>query len=287
MFSHIVSARMVGGEPVINHKRVCITKGCGANIPHLAFFCEDHTEEEFIDYCYLCNTRNVTFDIPPRHYSWTDGVIGSNSARWGAELRVVGGKVCNRCDGEMKAGMERSQQSYRQHIPSTYSSLKETMSWIAVSCAFVGLPLILIGVWKDNEDFYIPAFCIFLVGWLIASIYQDPSYEKMQEIKRVFHKGWAKHELKKHKYGFYLSNSTKKKFMQSPIDAQNIEDSDNSIESEIVEMIQLLQSSLPDAIKHDKGVKIAGVRLRKSMQVTKITADRLSARVREELRIRW
>ncbi|MDA8818247.1 hypothetical protein N9N11_00560 [Candidatus Poseidoniales archaeon] len=203
-------------------------------------------------------------------------------------MRVVGGKVCNRCDGEMKAGMERSQQSYRQHIPSTYSSLKESMENIALLCFYVvGLPLFLIGMIKDEDDFIYLGCLFFVVGWLILSIYQDPSYEKMQEIKRVFHKGWAKHELKKHKYGFYLSNSTKKKFMQPPIDAQNIEDSDKSIESEIVEMIQLLQSSLPDAIKHDKGVKIAGVRLRKSMQVTKITADRLSARVREELRIRW
>ena len=284
MFSHIVSARMVGGKPVINHKRVCITKGCGANIPHLAFFCEDHTEEEFIDYCYLCNTRNVTFDIPPRHYSWTDGVIGSNSARWGAELRVVGGKVCNRCDGEMKAGMERSQQSYRQDT-SPYSPLDATLDILGIAFFCITIVVSFIGLW--DEMFCMAGMMMIVVFWVCSELRNSTYPPDVIKKERDFHKRWTEHELRKHKSGFYLSSSTKKKFMQPPIDAQNIEDSDNSIESEIVEMIQLLQSSLPDAIKHDKGVKIAGVRLRKSMQVTKITADRLSARVREELRVRW
>ena len=187
----------------------CRKKGCANGLSEIHFFCEKHARDEFVNYCYLCDTRNVTFDIPPRHYSWTDGVRGSNSARWGAELRVVGGKVCDNCDGEMKHAMEKSQQSFRQSNLERFDYV-EGIALISVALIWVISLLVAIFFFGDFLVFLV----IFISGYVLYT-YETRGFEKqLEERNRVFHVAWTKHEVEKHKIGTYLSPNVRNAWME-------------------------------------------------------------------------
>jgi hypothetical protein len=192
-----------GTENAVNHSRKyrkCIL--CVSEISENHFFCDSHAHDEFVNYCYLCDTRNVTFDIPPRHYSWTDGVRGSSSARWGAELRVVGGKVCDNCDGEMKHGMEKSQQSFREYNLKRFDSV-EVIALISLALICIISLFFAFTPYHPIESF-VPLVIGCITGLIFfAAIWE--SEEQLEERNRAFHVAWTKHELEKHKLGFYLS----------------------------------------------------------------------------------
>jgi len=197
-----------GTDNAVSHSRrysKCIR--CESEILENHFFCDFHANDEFVNYCYLCDTRNVTFDIPPRHYSLTDGVRGSKSARWGAELRVVGGKVCDNCDGEMKHAMEKSQQSF----PPPDLERSFYVEGIAlISVVLIWVICLLVAIFTFGN------FLIFLVilisGFVLKSHATRDFEEQLEESNRAFHVAWTKHELEKHKLGFYLSPPEKKVF---------------------------------------------------------------------------
>ena len=197
-----------GTDNAVSHSRKyrkCIR--CESKISENHFFCDSHGQDEFVNYCYLCDTRNVTFDIPPRHYSWTDGVRGSNSARWGAELRVVGGKVCDNCDGEMEHAMEKSQRSLRQSIPFERSDYVEVIAWISVVLFWVFLL-----VASSSSGNFLITLVIFISGHVLYTYETRRFNEQLEERNHVFHVAWTKHELEKHKLGLYLSQHEKKVF---------------------------------------------------------------------------
>jgi len=55
-----------------------------------------------------------------------------------------------------------------------------------------------------------------------------------------------------------------------------------SVEGIVTEMIELLNATLVDAAKHDKGNSSAGTRVRKAMQATKNHAQSVRSKVSDD-----
>ena len=57
---------------------------------------------------------------------------------------------------------------------------------------------------------------------------------------------------------------------------------ESSVEQSVAEIIKSLTAALPDAAKHDRGIKVAGTRLRKAMQSIKNSAQDVRIKVQSD-----
>jgi mannosyltransferase OCH1-like enzyme len=58
--------------------------------------------------------------------------------------------------------------------------------------------------------------------------------------------------------------------------------SGQSVEQSVADIIESLHAALPDAAKHDRGIKVAGTRLRKAMQSIKNSAQDVRIKVQSD-----